>query len=57
MQKVKIHIANKTYVVQLAQTAEQKEKGLQGVTELKEDEGMLFIFDDEDPEYDGSVSF
>lgn len=57
MQKVKIHIADKTYNVQLAQTDDQKEKGLQGVTELPEDEGMLFIFEDEDPDYDGTVSF
>jgi uncharacterized membrane protein (UPF0127 family) len=57
MQKIKIHIADKTYNVQLAQTDDQKEKGLQGVTELPEDEGMLFIFEDEDPDYDGTVSF
>jgi hypothetical protein len=50
-------IDDKTYNVQLAQTNDQKEKGLQGVTELPEDEGMLFIFEDEDPDYDGTVSF
>lgn len=57
MQEVKIHIANKTYVVQLAETDEQKEKGLQNIQQLDEDKGMLFIFDDEDPDYDGTVSF
>ena len=46
MEEVKIKINNKTYKVKLAQTDEEKEKGLQGVTSLPEDEGMLFSFDD-----------
>lgn len=57
MQEVKIHIADKTYTVKLAETPEQKEQGLQGVEQLADNEGMLFIFDDEDPDYDGTVSF
>lgn len=40
-----IEIGNKKYKVQEARTEEEKEKGLQGVTELPEDEGMLFYFD------------
>ena len=39
---VLIEIGNKKYKVQEARTEEEKEKGLQGVTELPEDEGMLF---------------
>ena len=57
MEEIKIYVADKPYVVKLAETDDQKEKGLQGVTELGENEGMLFIFDDEDPDFDGEVSF
>ena len=42
---VLIEIGNKKYKVQEARTEEEKEKGLQGVTKLPEDEGMLFYFD------------
>lgn len=42
---MKIKINNKEYNVKEANTESEKEKGLQGVTELKEDEGMLFYFD------------
>lgn len=42
---ITIEIGNKEYKVQEARTDEEKEKGLQGVTELPEDEGMLFYFD------------
>ena len=57
MEELKIYIADKPYVVKISETDDQKEKGLQGVTELAENEGMLFIFDDEDPDFDGNVSF
>lgn len=40
-----IKIGNKEYNVKEARTEEEKEKGLQGITELPEDEGMLFFFD------------
>lgn len=46
MNKINIRIANKKYKVQVAETDEEKQKGLQGVTSLPEDEGMLFIFDE-----------
>lgn len=46
MEKIKIEIAGKEYNVRLAETDDQREKGLQGVTVLKEDEGMLFVFDE-----------
>ena len=42
---ITIEIGNKKYKVQEAHTEEEKEKGLQGVTELPEDKGMLFYFD------------
>ena len=46
MKEIKIKIGSKSYDVKLAQTDEEKEKGLQGVNELPENEGMLFIFDE-----------
>ena len=46
MKEIKIKIGSKSYKVRLAQTDEEKEKGLQGVNELPENEGMLFIFDE-----------
>ena len=41
-----IHIGNKGYKVQEAHTEEEKEKGLQGVSSLPEDQGMLFFFEE-----------
>lgn len=41
-----IEIGNKKYKVQIAKTEEEKTKGLQGVTNLPKDEGMLFIYDE-----------
>lgn len=46
MENIKIHIGEKKYIVQVAQTDEELIKGLQGVTELGKDKGMLFVFDD-----------
>ena len=40
-----IKINNKEYRVKEATSTEEKAKGLQGITELPEDEGMLFYFD------------
>ena len=48
MKKIKIQIANKTYTVELAETEEQHETGLQGRTELQDNAGMLFVFDGND---------
>lgn len=42
---MKIEIGDKEYNVKVARTEEEREKGLQNVKELPEDEGMLFIFD------------
>lgn len=41
---MKIEIGNKQYDVQIADTEEDQIKGLQNVTDLPEDQGMLFIF-------------
>lgn len=48
MKEIKIKIANKEYTVKLAESDEDHDKGLQGVTELPENEGMLFIFNKAD---------
>jgi len=45
MNRIKIAIANKTYDVKIAITDEEKETGLQNITNLPENEGMLFVFD------------
>ena len=41
-----IRIGNKEYKVQEAHTEEEKEKGLQGISSLPEDQGMLFFFEE-----------
>lgn len=43
---MKIEIGNKEYNVTCAKTEDEKIKGLQGITELKDDEGMLFVYDE-----------
>lgn len=45
---MKIEIGDKEYEVSLAITEKEKEKGLQGIKELADNEGMLFIFDEPD---------
>jgi uncharacterized membrane protein (UPF0127 family) len=40
-----IEIGDKKYDVKVASTKEERAKGLQGVTELADNEGMLFVFD------------
>ena len=45
---MKITINDKEYDVKVATTEEEREKGLQGVTTLADNEGMLFIFDEPD---------
>ena len=42
---ITIKIKDKEYRVNEARTEEQRKKGLQGVEELPENEGMLFYFD------------
>lgn len=43
---MKIEIGDKEYNVTCARTEEERIKGLQGVTELKDDEGILFFFEE-----------
>ena len=43
---ITIYIGNKKYKVREAKTLEEKKKGLQGVENLQDDEGMLFIYDE-----------
>jgi len=45
MKKIKIQIADKQYTVELAESEEEQEEGLQGRIELQEGTGMLFMFD------------
>ena len=42
---MKIKIGEKEYDVEVAETEDQKEKGLQDLHYLPEDEGMLFIYE------------
>lgn len=44
---VDVQIGNRTYNLLVATTEEEKEKGLMGIEELPEDEGMLFDYSDE----------
>ena len=43
---MRITIGNKEYDVREAHTEEEKERGLQGINELPDDQGMLFFFDE-----------
>lgn len=47
MDKVLVHVGDKTYACQLAKTEEQRRKGLMDVDYLAPDEGMLFEFNEE----------
>ena len=46
--ELNIRIGTKDYKVTIARTDEEKQEGLQGVKKLPENEGMLFLFDDEE---------
>ena len=41
-----VEVNNKQYKVKIAKTDEERIKGLQGVKNLPNDEGMLFVFDE-----------
>jgi uncharacterized membrane protein (UPF0127 family) len=45
MRTIKLSINDKNYTVSVAETDEQKEKGLQDKKELAPESGMLFVFD------------
>ncbi len=46
METATIKIGDKEYKIQVAKTDEEKRKGLQGISKLPENEGMLFCFDE-----------
>lgn len=48
MDRVVVNIGSKTYNCQVAKTEEDRRKGLMGVENLPPDEGMLFVWNDED---------
>ena len=48
MNRVLVEIGDKVYKCKVVKTEEDKRKGLQGVENLPIDEGMLFVWDDED---------
>ena len=45
---MKIKINDKEYIVEVAETEDQKETGLQNMHYLPEDEGMLFVYNEPD---------
>lgn len=51
MDKVIVNIGDKTYKCKVARTEEEQRKGLMGVENLPEDEGMLFVWDKEETHY------
>lgn len=53
MEKKKISVGDKSYIVEIADTEELQKKGLQGREYLAPDEGMLFVY----PEEQHSVSY
>jgi uncharacterized membrane protein (UPF0127 family) len=48
MATVRINIANKLYKVEIASSDEAREQGLQNRKELPADEGMLFVYEDDE---------
>lgn len=48
LQKISIYIKGKEILVEVAKSPEERAKGLMGRKYLGKDEGMLFIFDQED---------
>ncbi|QDK36153.1 DUF192 domain-containing protein [Bdellovibrio sp. NC01] len=49
--KKKISVGNKTFVVEIAESTPQHERGLMFINKLAEDEGMLFIFKNEETRF------
>lgn len=46
MERVKVSINDNEWFLRVAQTPEERQKGLQGVKKLSKNEGMLFIFEE-----------
>lgn len=57
MEKKTIKISDKTYNIVIAKSDVEKAKGLQDFEKLPEDEGMLFLLDDDDKDEDNLVWF
>lgn len=49
--KKKITLGSKTFVVEVAEATPQHERGLMFISKLAEDEGMLFIFKNEETRF------
>lgn len=49
--KKKVTLGSKTFVVEVAETLPQHERGLMFVPKLGEDEGMLFVFKNEETRF------
>jgi uncharacterized membrane protein (UPF0127 family) len=47
MEKTKVKLGNKEYTLDIASTQNELRKGLMGITNLGEHEGMLFDFGEE----------
>jgi len=47
MKTITVTIGDKEYICKVAITEEEKTRGLMGVEELPENEGMLFVWDEE----------
>lgn len=45
---MRIKVADKVFDVEVVETSEDKKKGLSGVSYLPDNEGMLFMYDDEE---------
>ena len=54
MNNIEVQIGEKTYNLLVAETEEEKERGLMNIIEMDPDEGMLFDYSD-DPQ--ASISF
>lgn len=55
--KFYISVGDKKYNIKIAETSEEKSKGLSDKDDLKEDEGMLFVLDSEDKDEKGLIWF
>ena len=57
MKEEKIKIGGKTYDIVIVESDEEKEKGLQDLESIPENEGMLFVIDEDDKDEDGLIWF
>ena len=57
MKEEKIKIGGKTYDIVIVESDEEKEKGLQDLESIPENEGLLFVIDEDDKDEDGLIWF